>query len=477
VFYRFNVKYNVNIELRQYNFYRKSFREAQGIPKLRISKPETSMGFFDKLFGGKSSIEPSIHFGRYSDSYRSEEQQAAFKRSVDDFENGKYVAAYLHFFQFLRDETEDNVKFWEDKKGLRFELLQGSKKIFGFADEQRVEVETKVAIAETLEVDFMKRLMEKNYSLKYGRFALDDNNGIIMKFNTYVLDGSPYKLYDALKEVATNADKLDDLLLDEFPTLKSVDTGHIIQISEAEKRVKYDFLIQSITETLERIKTMPPTVPSVNKAYCLMSLCYKLDYLIRPEGFIMEVLERINRQYFAHDDQTIAAKCRLLQTEFEAILNRPKSKTLEEIYQTTSTFGVTMPVHHDSVQAFIDGEMSNMEWYIKHENYDVALSSGSYVVGYCLFNYAVPLPIRAFFHLFYQITESDYFLNLGYRFDLYKDENQSFNKTAIRHEINAIVKRHRKNYPNLKPQIEGLDFRNLGTFAQSYLEMTSQLTV
>jgi hypothetical protein len=79
--------------------------------------------------------------------------------------------------------------------------------------------------------------------------------------------------------------------------------------------------------------------------------------------------------------------------------------------------------------------------------------------------------------LFYQVTESGYFLNLGYRFDLYKDKNQSFNKTAIRHEINAIVKRHRKNYPNLKPQIEILDFKNLGTFAQSYLEMMSRLTV
>lgn len=433
------------------------------------------MSFFNKLFGGKSSNEPNINFGRYSDSYRSEAQQAAFKRSVDEFEKGKYVAAYVHFFQFLKDETEDNVKFWEDEKGLQFELLQGSKKVVGFADEQRVEVETKVAIAETLEVDFMKRLMEKNYSLKYGRFALDDKNGIIMKFNTYVLDGSPYKLYDALKEVATNADKLDDLLLDEFSTLKPVDTGHIIEISEAEKTVKYNFLIQSITETLERIEAMPLTVPSINKAYCLMSLCYKLDYLIRPEGFVMEVLERINRQYFAHNDQTIAAKCRLLQTEFETILNRPKSEILKEIYQTTSTFGVTMPVHYDRVRAFIDGEMSNMEWYIKHKNYDVALSSASYVVGYCLFNYAIPLPIRAFFHLFYQITESDYFLNLGFSFDYHSNKN--FNKTAIKNEINSILKKYKMYYPNLKPEIEILDFKNLGTFAQSYLEMISRVKI
>lgn len=433
------------------------------------------MGFFDKLFGGKSSNEPNINFGRYSDIYRSDAQKASFEHAVDEFEKGKYVAAYRHFFDFLKDDEVKNVKYWEDEKGLRFELLQGSKKVVGWADEQRVEVETKVAIADKLEIDFMKRLMEKNYSLKYGRFALDDDNGIIMKFNTYVLDGSPYKLYDALKEVATNADKLDDLLLDEFEVLKAVDTGHIIPIDDSEKTIKYNFLSQSIKETLIKIEQMPTTVPSINKAYCLMSLCYKLDYLIRPEGFTMEVFERINRLYFAHDKQTIATKCDLLQQEFEAILKRSKEEFLKEIYQTTSTFGVTMPVHHDRVRAFIDGEMPNIDWYVKHKKYDVALSSASYVVGYCLFNYAVPLPIRAYFHLFYKITNSNYFVDLGYSFDLYQDDIQAFNKTGIKNEINAIAKLHRKQYPNLKPRIELLDYNNLGTFAQTYLEMISQM--
>lgn len=434
------------------------------------------MGFFDKLFGGKSSNEPNINFGRYSDAYRSEAQNAAFERSVDEFEKGKYVAAYRHFFDFLKDDAVNNVKYWEDEKGLRFELLQGSKKVIGWADEQRVEVETKIAIAETLEIDFMKRLMEKNYSLKYGRFALDNSNGIIMKFNTYVLDGSPYKLYDALKEVATNADKLDDLLLDEFDALKQVDTGHIIPIDDEEKTIKYNFLVESITDMLDNIQRMPNTSPSINKAYCLMSLCYKLDYLIRPEGFLMEIFERINRLYFAHDEQTIAKKVALLEQEFQAILKRPKVEILKEIYQTTSTFGVTMPVHHDRVRAFIDGEMPNMDWYIKHEKYDVALSSASYVVGYCLFNYAVPLPIRAYFHLFYNITVSDYFLDLGYKLDYYKS-NQTFNKTAIKNKINAIAKTYRKQYPSLKPRMELLDYTNMGTFAQTYLEMISQVNL
>jgi hypothetical protein len=434
------------------------------------------MGFFDKLLRGKSVTEPEINFGRYSDAYRSVAQQAFFDKSMIAFEKGEYLEAYQYFFEFLKDENVDNVKYWETEKGLEFELLQGSKKVIGIADEERVEVETKVAVAETLEINVMKRLMERNYSLMYGRFALDDKNGIIMKFNTYVIDGSPYKLYDALKEVATHADKLDDLLLDEFKSLKSVDTGHIKELTESEKAVKYDYLIKYIETTLAEVRAMKGNVPGINRAYCLMSLCYKLDYLIRPEGFVMEILERINRLYFAHDEKSIAEKCELLEQEYENILNRPKVEILKEFYQTTSTFGVTMPVHHDRVRGFIDGEMPNIEWYIKHGRNDIALYSTSYVVGYCLFNYAVPLPDKAYFHLFYQITNSDYFQDLGFS-DLYQDKIKVFNKSAIKNKINAIAKAYKKEYQNLNPQTEILDFTDMASFTQTYLEMISRLNL
>ena len=46
------------------------------------------MGFFDKIFG--TTIEklpqPDIRFGRYSDSYKSKEQYAAWDKSLELFE-------------------------------------------------------------------------------------------------------------------------------------------------------------------------------------------------------------------------------------------------------------------------------------------------------------------------------------------------------------------------------------------------------
>ena len=64
--------------------------------------------------------------------------------------------------------------------------------------------------------------------MNFGRFALGESNELLVVFDTYTLDGSPYKLYFALKEMATQADKFDDLLLDEFDMLKPVEVSHLL---------------------------------------------------------------------------------------------------------------------------------------------------------------------------------------------------------------------------------------------------------
>ena len=98
----------------------------------------------------------------------------------------------------------------------------------------------------------MRRLIELNYDLEYSRYALDDNNTITMVFDTYALDASPYKLYYALKEIATKADKMDDLLLDEFQMLRATDKSLQLPIPDVEKEIKYQFTTQAITKVLEQ---------------------------------------------------------------------------------------------------------------------------------------------------------------------------------------------------------------------------------
>jgi hypothetical protein len=126
------------------------------------------MDFITRLFGfSKTQEQPDVPFGRFSDAYKSEEQQQAFDRSLEAFEQGEYLAAYRDFLWYLKDEgaKAPNIT-WEEADGeIRFDLWQGSQHITGFANAEKVKAESKVARADDLNVGFMRRLMEANFNL------------------------------------------------------------------------------------------------------------------------------------------------------------------------------------------------------------------------------------------------------------------------------------------------------------------------
>lgn len=437
------------------------------------------MSFFEKLFGGgtKKEPQPNLSFGRYSDSYKTAEQYDSWDKSLGLFEKEQYLTSYLEFFTYLRDNFEDNVIWKEENGKIHFEIFQGSKKATGIADANKVTIEAKVAKTDTLNIGFMRRLLERNFSLRYSRFAIDSDNNITIRFDTYVLDGSPYKLYYAIKELTTNADKLDDILIDEFRMLTPVEVNHLIEIPIKEKEVKYNFVIKEIKAALAAMDSGKPSIDKYpgGYAYVLLNLSYKLDYLTKPEGFMMETLERIHRIYFTTDKKNPAQKNVAIRKELKKLMERPKEDFFKEMYLTKSTFGITKPVNHDRVLGFIDGELHNMDWYHQNDYQHIALAIPGYIVGYCMFNFAVPSPDREFFHLYYQIVESEYFKNLGYTLNYYDTEKKTFNKKAIRQAIRDIQENNEDLYGKMSPNTSLLNYSSLTDFTRSFLLMIRNL--
>jgi len=436
------------------------------------------MGLFDRLFGSgkKENTQPKIPFGRYTDSYKTPEQYDAWDLSLEEFEKGNYMESYRLFFKYLGDDSCNNVQAEEVNGQINFQLLQGSKKIAGFVNNNKVSVGAKVVKTDDLNIGFMRRLMEENYKMEYSRFALDDDNDIAIVFNTYVLDGSPYKLYYALKEVATKADKMDDLLIEEFPVLHQTDESLLEEIGEEEKEIKYAFLKRNIEEVIHEIengKIKQEKYPGAF-AYLLLNLSYKLDYLILPEGHLMETLERIHRLYFSQNGKNHLQKNDILYKEFKKLLKRPKEEYFKEMYRVTKTFGITKPVTHDRVVSFIDGELHNMNWYWENGHNQIALAIPGYIVGYCRFQFAVPKPVKELFHLYYQVTEAKYFKDLGFK-NGFVTEEQLINKRAVKRAIRKIIDKNKRQYPRFNPDTSELDGTSIIGFAKSFLLMIKSL--
>lgn len=433
------------------------------------------MSFLDRLIYGKSADadQPNIRFGRYTDSYKSPVNYAAWDKALASFENEEFLDSFRFFLTYLRDEQEDNVRFWQEGEDVKFELFQGSKKISGCANASKVKIKAKVAETDGLNVGFMRRLIEKNFSLEYARFGLDDEDNIVILFDTYSLDGSPYKLYYAIKEVAINADKQDDLLLDEFGMLRAVDVAHLEEVPPAEKEVKYNYIKSSLQSVLKEWKNGRLSFEQYPGAYVylFLDLIYKLDYLTRPEGYLMEQLELAHRQYFATDDKKTLEKAQNLVKTLEDLVSRPKDAYFKEMYRGKSTFGITVPVNHDRVIASIDNEIVNMDWYVQNGHEAIALSIPGFIVGYCLFNYAIPKPARELFELYYQIIEPSFFSNLGFQIDYFDPSSQKFNARSIKRTIKQICHNNRDFYPKLNPNLNGLQYNSKTAFAKNYLLM------
>lgn len=118
--------------------------------------------------------------------------------------------------------------------------------------EQEITATVSLAQMEKPVVPVMRRLLEMNYSLYCSRFALNDNK-LFMMFDSSRDMASPSKLYYGFKELATKADKQDDLLITDFTTLAAIDNTHVKPFSVQETEVKYLYFKQWIHETLQLV--------------------------------------------------------------------------------------------------------------------------------------------------------------------------------------------------------------------------------
>jgi hypothetical protein len=415
-----------------------------------------------------------ITFGRFSDSFKSKPKIEAWNTSERLFLEKKYTDSYEAFFNYLRDDDTNNVDFKKDGDKITFELEQGSKLIRGTIAEGRVICEADIAEYDKLSVAFMRRLMEMNYSLFYSRYALKDNR-ICIKFDSTIPAAPPRKLYYGWKELATRADKQDDVLTDDFAMLKSIGNTHVEQLSEVEKEIKYNFFKNWLGGTIKRINELNEDAFSGGISYLLLNTAYKIDYLIAPEGTLMNELEKMSWEYFAKDNKPFVEKNRKMKEALQKLLEKPKESVLEDLYRVKSTFGIANPAPHQAVVDLFANNVQNVKWYLDNNYADIAVVIYEYLATYCFFSYGLPKPDAKLFHLMINIINQDFFTALGEDEVLYDATAGKFQEQVINAKIEAIIKEGVDQYPELKFNITNLKYDSLVSFLRTYVAEIQQL--
>lgn len=437
------------------------------------------MGIFDKIFWRVKEEESAtpIKFGRYSDSYKEKEKYEDWDKSIELFENGEFIPSLKLFFNYLKEDGADNVSFTEEGDTIQFELYQGSKKVVGKADKNNFWAEAKIAKASTLEIGFLRRLIEENFGLKYSRYALDPDDNVTMVYHSFSHDGSPYKNYYGLKELATSADKQDDIIVEEFGSLSNINTGHTEDTPLHIKEIKYKYLISHIEAAIKEVNAGKLNIDQYpgGISYLLLEIVYKCDYLLKPEGYTMKQFEEIHKIYFQKDGKSPQYKNREIIKLLKKILERKKEDFFQEWYDVKATFGMTAPTAHANLANFIDNELSNLDWYQNNNHFTVAQAVPNYIVGYYLFNYSIPAIDRALLHLYYEVVEHEFMKEVG--MDKGYITKGKLSKSTIKNKISSIFKQYRSIYPSINPQYKVLKYDSMINFSKSYLIFVRHLNL
>jgi hypothetical protein len=425
---------------------------------------------FDKIFGWskkKQGPPPDVLFGRYSDNNKSIAKVNRWTDADNLFKEKKYPEGIDAFFDYLRDDETQNVVYERNGSAGKFELYQGSKIVRGSFDERELKAEVTLARMPQPSVPVMRRLLEMNFNLYYSRFALD-NDRLNMRFDSNIQSANPSKLYYGFKELATKADKQDDLLVQDFSALQRIDTDHLIAIPEQEKEVKYQFLQKWIQQILDTIASVDADKFSGGISYMCLSLAYRIDYLIKPEALLLNDLEKIPGIYFKKDDRPAVEKNRDMIDEYKKILSKSKEDVFASLFRSKHTFAIVNPQVHKSIAESIHAANQNMIWYRDNNYHFIGSQVTEYGIAYCQYSYSLPRMITELFNLYMQVNYSDYFAALGFGESYYDPTNNQFNSQAIIERIIEIQSKWKTKYPLADFRTQNLRYDTLLNFNQTF---------
>jgi hypothetical protein len=434
------------------------------------------MRFFKDFFKGRSpSANPAITFGRFSDTYKSEEQYQLWNKLSGYYEKGHYLKLYTSFFRFLENPDATNVTIHESKGRIEFTFRQGSGFISGYCDMNGLRAESIIAATEVLPLGLMRGLLEQNFNLKFCRYALDNKNRFCLIFDTFSADGPPHKLYQGLRELALEADRQDDLLIKDFPEIKKTSLNNLSEFSVQEKKIKYQFMKKWAYEAIYEIdnnKLNAYMYPG-SISFILLDFLYKLDFLIVPEGSIKEEIRDLHLMFFDNSNMTVFEKNNKILKLVRELENMSQQAFYEQLYSVNNTFGFAEPEGHQKFAEMTDAHVNDLQWYTENQHPQHVKAIVGYLIGYSLYAFSLPEPTKALLLMYYKIIENDFFYKLGYD-KLYKS-GYTWHVKRIKHDISQLLSSFKVDNGKVIADTSMLDVSSEAAFSKSFLFMVRNL--
>lgn len=419
-----------------------------------------------------------LRFGRYSDNNKTFQKTQKWYEAEDFFKEKKYNEAFEAFFEYLTDDEVGNVAFEQNGDTFTVDLVQGSKKIHGKCDGKVIIASAPLASMPEPSTAVMRRLLDMNFNLYYSRAAMDDKNTLCLIFDTDISSVNNNKLYYGLRELATKADSLDDILLADFSMLKPAGMENIQPLDEKELDIKYRYFRKWIENGLKMAKDLHQDSFSGAIAYILPLILYRIDFLITPEAKMLGEMERISSIYWAKKEEvTLVERNRMMMDSIRKMLDTTKEQFAANVYKSKSTFSISVPPKPDKIKDNVYHANKDSRWYMENKYPAIALELVEYGLLYSHFIYSMPAVITNLTVVFMAVLHQEYFTDLGMVEKLYDPIAKTFNKEAIKQGIDNALDGYRDKFKSMKWDHSRIRYNSLYDFAVSFSEQTANLNL
>ena len=409
-------------------------------------------------------------FGRSINAQVNPKEPELFEASSEAFENERTLDAYDYFLtsiqNFNADIPNNNISITKGEETLDFELFQGSAKIVGHITPEVIEAHCLIAGYEHINVAVKRRLLERNYQLTYTRFYTKDKN-VWLKIYLDNTTMTPQKIFFPLRELALNADYEKEYIASEFNENALLDIEHIRPIPIEEKELKYRFMQRWITECEESIKRLPTNDNAGMHAFTYLTLLLQIDYLVVPKKQMGQKIVQNVSDYFNDDEKSVESKNLELSRYIASLNEMPFERFASQLYLSAMTFSPMERATHEEVATFIEESLGKVRWYKNNRYTRIILTIYRYIALYLLYNYGLHPSTHALLHLIVEIHHGDFFEALGYT-RLYDPKNKKFDKRRIVSRIETAIVPYQKQFKQLTPFGDHLDYSSLESFSHGF---------
>jgi hypothetical protein len=367
----------------------------------------------------------------------TESQETLWEEALTLFHEGKQKESIKKVAKYL----DPKVNIYEENGKLKFELRQGSVKIF-----VRITDETYYAYINVLSIEYpdpivYRRLLNLNASTFNNCKASIVKDYIRLTTEALLELASPTRVYWDLYELSTHGDQLDDVLSISSKGVK--DMSYVLVESWDQKRqeISIKYIRKWIKQALQKSEYWYRKNDLYVASWWLLGRLFSIVYFVQPEGKLFEEINEINEDY-NNQNRNHDENIKRVIIRMNKILNMSDEELKESFFTAYYTFQTNKPISKDILLKYMANSMASADRFRSMGHHESEYISLLYGLGMLINNYSIESEFLELLTDVYEIAHVDFMQEMhpDHLKMLFKGRNRS-----IFERIKSLFQKSQKN--------------------------------